>query len=85
MISLSKTILGAAVMASALAGSFGAASATIACTGNICWHTQENYAYPRGSNVTVHPDDWSWGANDNFVWREHDGQGYWRGDAWREF
>jgi len=85
MTSLSKTILGAAVAASALAGSFSGASAAIACTGNVCWHTQENYLYPPGTHVTVHPDNWTWGPDERFVWREHDGQGYWRGDDWVEF
>ena len=85
MISLNKTILGAAVAASALANSFPGASAAVACNGNICWHTQVNYLYPPGTHVIVHPDDWQWGPNERYVWREHDGQGYWRGDDWVEF
>jgi hypothetical protein len=33
--------------------------------------------------VTVHPDDWA--PDEHYVWREHDGQGYWHGDEWREW
>jgi hypothetical protein len=83
MTSLGKTLIGAAVAAAALAGSWVSASAAIACTGNVCWHIHENYAYPDGSRVTVHPDDWT--PDDRYVWREHDGQGYWHGDEWREW
>ena len=85
MTSPTKTILGAAVAASALAGSLSGASAAVACTGYVCWHTQENYLYPPGTHVTVHPDNWMWGPDERFVWREHDGQGYWRGDDWVEY
>src|SRR5215475_9090616 len=60
MISLNKTILGAAVAACALAGFFSGASAAVACNGNICWHAHENYIYPPGTHVVVHPDDWQW-------------------------
>jgi hypothetical protein len=83
MTSLNKTILGAAVAASALAGSWASASAAVACNGNICWHIHENYIYPPGTNVVVHPDGWAPGGR--YVWREHDGQGYWRGDDWVEY
>jgi hypothetical protein len=33
----------------------------------------------------VHPDDWRWGANEKYTWREHEGRGYWRGDKWMEW
>jgi hypothetical protein len=85
MISLEKMILGGAVAVSALASSFSGAPAAVACNGNICWHTHENYLYPPGTHVIVHPDDWQWGSDERYVWREHDGQGYWRGDDWVEF
>jgi hypothetical protein len=85
MTSLTKTILGAAVAASALAGSLSGASALIACTDNVCWHAHANYIYPPGTRVIVHPDDWTWGPDERYVWREHDGQGYWRGDDWVEY
>jgi hypothetical protein len=85
MTSFNKTLLGAAVAASALAGSWISASAAIVCTGNVCWHTQENYAYPGEARVIVHPDDWTWGPSERYVWREHEGQGYWRDDEWREW
>jgi hypothetical protein len=85
MRSLNKTILGAAVAACAVAGSVSGTSAMIACNGNICWHTHESYLYPPGTHVIVHPDGWQWGPDERYVWREHDGQGYWRGDDWVEF
>jgi hypothetical protein len=85
MRSLNNTILGAAVAACVLAGSVSGVSAAVACNGNVCWHSHENYLYPPGTHVIVHPDDWQWGPDERFVWREHDGQGYWRGDDWVEF
>ncbi len=80
-----KTVLGAIVAAGALAGSGNDASAGIACNGNICWHIHEAYLYPPGSHVIVHPDDWSAGPDERYVFREHEGQGYWRGDDWVEY
>jgi hypothetical protein len=85
MTSLGKAILGAIVAAFALAGSWQSATAAVACNGNVCWHIHENYLYPPGTNVIVHPDGWSWGPGDRYEWREHDGQGYWRGDDWVEY
>jgi hypothetical protein len=90
MKSFDKTMLGAvlvaaALAATALAGSFTSALAAVACTGSVCWHIHENYAYPPGSNVKVHPDDWPGDPNQHYEWREHDGQGYWHGDVWREY
>jgi hypothetical protein len=38
-----------------------------------------------GTRVIVHPNDWQWGPDERDVWREHHGQGYWRGDDWVEF
>src|ERR1700744_6349075 len=43
---LTTTLASAAVGAAMLAGSAVSASAAIACSGNICWHTHEAYAYP---------------------------------------
>src|SRR5215471_2869072 len=31
------------------------------------------------------PDDWRWDRGEHFVWREHEGRGYWRGDRWMEW
>jgi hypothetical protein len=82
MTSMGKTLLGAAAAAGLLAFSAASASAAIACNGNICWHTQEAYAYPPTARVVVHPDDWRWGPKEHFAWREHPGRGYWRNGRW---
>jgi hypothetical protein len=59
---------------------FGAttASAAIVCNGaGDCWRTKERYAYPPNAGVQIYADDWKWGPNDNYRWREHEGRGYW--------
>jgi hypothetical protein len=85
MISLSKILLSTTLAAGALALSAVNASAAIACAGPVCWHTHETYEYPRDARVIVHPDDWRWGRREHFVFREHEGRGFWRGGRWREF
>lgn len=82
MTSVGKTLLGAAMGAGVLVFSVVNASAAIVCSGNVCWHTHESYDYPAGARVIVHPDDWRWGPEEHFAWREHEGRGYWRGDRW---
>jgi hypothetical protein len=77
---LSKTLTGAAVGAAMLAASATTASAAIVCSGDVCWHTHEAYAYPRDSRVVVHEDNWR--AGPHITFREHEGRGYWRGDDW---
>jgi hypothetical protein len=77
-----KTLAGAALSAGVLAASAVNASAAIACTGSVCWHTQETYDYPRNSRVIIHEDNWRWSPREHFVFREHEGRGYWRGDRW---
>ena len=77
---LSKTLTGAAVGAAMLAASATTASAAIVCSGNVCWHTHETYAYPRDSRVIIHEDNWR--AGPHFTFREHEGRGYWHGDDW---
>jgi hypothetical protein len=81
---ISSLLVAAALGASALAISPISASAEIVCTGNVCWHTHDRYDYPPEANVVVHPNDWRWGPNEHFGWREHEGRGYWRGDRWME-
>jgi hypothetical protein len=85
MTSLSETLVGTIMGASAIAFAASNASAGIACTGNVCWHTHEVYEYPGEAHVIIHPDDWHWGASERYVWREHKGPGYWRDDDWVEF
>ena len=82
---LTTTLASAAIGAAMLAGSAVSASAAIACSGNICWHTHEAYAYPPESKVIIHEDNWRWGPNERFSFREHEGRGYWRGDRWTEW
>ena len=82
---LSKALAGAAVGAGILAASSVGASAAIACSGNVCWHTHETFAYPPDARVVIHEDNWRWGPREKFTFREHEGRGYWRGNAWREW
>jgi hypothetical protein len=79
---LSKTTLGTVLAAGALALSAGSLSAAIACSGNVCRHTQERYEYPPEARVIIRPDDWHWRRHERYVWREHEGGGYWRGGRW---
>jgi len=85
MMTLSKIILGTVAGASLLAFSSLGASAAVVCSHNYCWHTHETYAYPPEAGVVVHPDDWHWGRNEHFAWREHEGRGYWRGGRWTQW
>ena len=45
-------------------------------------------AHPRdlhlsaGFRVIVHEDNWKWGPEEKFSFREHEGRGYWRDDKW---
>lgn len=65
-----------------LTASAVSASAAIACTGNVCWHTHETYSYPPDAKVVVHEDNWKWGPTEKYTFREHEGRGYWRDDKW---
>jgi len=82
---LVTTLASAAIGAALLAGSAVNASAAIACSGNVCWHTSETYTYPKGAKVIIHEDSWRWGPNERYSFREHEGRGYWRGDRWTEW
>jgi hypothetical protein len=82
---LNKALVGATIGAGMLALTSVNASAAIACVGPVCWRTHEAYEYPSDARVVVHPDDWRWGQNEHFSWREHEGRGYWRGDRWTEW
>jgi hypothetical protein len=82
---LAKTIVGATLGAGVLAVSTAAAPAAIACRGNVCWHTTEQYVYPPEAHVIIRPDGWRWRPHERYVWREHDGRGYWHGRHWREW
>jgi hypothetical protein len=79
------TLASAAIGAALLAASTMGASAAIACSGNVCWHTHDTYTYPPESKVIIHEDNWRWGPTERFSFREHEGRGYWRGDRWTEW
>jgi hypothetical protein len=85
MTRMSKSLLGMAAGAGLLACSTMSASAAIVCSGNGCWHTHERYAYPPEARVVIHDDNWRWGPQENFTFREHEGRGYWKGDSWTEW
>ncbi len=81
-----KTAAAAVLGLSALALSATAASAAVACNGEgQCWHVHRNYAYAPEYGVAVHPNNWRWGQNEHYAWREHSGRGYWRNGAWVRF
>jgi hypothetical protein len=62
------------------------ASARIVCNvDGDCWHVHDDYAFPPGVGVVIHPDTWRWRDGERFAWREHDGLGYWHGGEWRGF
>jgi hypothetical protein len=82
MTTLNKGMLVVALGAVLTGFSAAGASAAVACTGNVCWHTHERYAYPPEARVTIHRDGWRWGPREHYSWREHEGRGYWRGDDW---
>ena len=85
MNTLTKTFAGTTLAAGLLALSTMSASAAIACSGNVCWHTHETYVYPPEAKIVVHEDNWRWGPSDRYSFREHDGRGYWHGDRWTEW
>jgi hypothetical protein len=80
---MSRTLAGAALGAGLLALSAMSANAAVVCSGNVCWHTHEAYDYPPSARVVVHEDDWRWGPSEHYVFREHEGRGYWAGRTWR--
>ena len=78
--SLRKALLTAVIGASALAFSAPIALAAVVCNGNVCWHVKEKYDYPPSAGVVIHED--SWKAGPEITFREHEGRGYWKGNAW---
>jgi hypothetical protein len=82
---LKKVVFGSLVGASMLAFSAASASAAIVCSENACWHVTDTYEYPAEARVSVHKDDWKWGAEEKYRWREHEGRGYWKGDSWTDW
>jgi hypothetical protein len=79
---VSKILVGVAIGASVLTASMVGASAAIVCQGSVCWHTHDAYDYPPEAKIVVHEDNWHWGPWEKFVFREHEGRGYWHGSHW---
>lgn len=79
-----RATVGTALAVGVLALSAVSASAEIACSRNVCWHLQGRYEYPPEARVIIHPDDWHWRRHERYVWREHEGRGYWRDGRWIE-
>ena len=47
--------------------------------------TLNKFTISPSATIVVHPNEWKWGANDHFKWREHEGRGYWNRGEWRTF
>jgi hypothetical protein len=79
---LRKFLSGTAISAGVIVASMSGASAAIVCQGHTCWHTHEAYDYPPRAGIVVHEDNWRWGPRERYVFREHEGRGYWHGGRW---
>jgi len=84
---MKNLITAVALTAGVLAFGATSASAAIVCNEQgDCWKTKEKYAYPPDARVRIYADDWKWGPNDKYRWREHEGRGYWGPNGvWLEF
>jgi hypothetical protein len=80
---LTKILLAGAIAGSAMAVSAPSALADVVCNGKVCWHVHEKYSYPPSAGVIVHEDTWK--AGPDITFREHEGRGYWKGEAWTDF
>jgi hypothetical protein len=80
-----KLLIASSMAVAAFGVASSSASAAIACSDNVCWHTHEAYKYPTDSRVIVHEDNWKWGPQEHFSFKEHEGRGYWRGERWEDF
>ena len=82
MKSIGSAAASIAIGATMLAGTTVGASAAIVCRDHVCWHVSEAREYPPDVGVVVHEDNWRWGPEERYEWREHEGHGYWRDGAW---
>ena len=83
-----KAVIAGLAAAAGLALTASSASAYVACNADgDCWHVHHHgyYNYQPAWGITVHPDNWRWGANDHYRWHDHAGRGYWRNGAWIRF
>jgi len=87
MKSIAKLAAVAAVSIASLAVSTLGASAAIVCNREgECWHVRGRaYTYRPEFGLVVHENNWRWGDHEHFVWREHEGRGYWRNGVWITF
>ncbi len=74
----------ALIAAAALVFAATSASAEIACNDEgACWHIKGKADFYKPEHgIHIHPDDWKWGKEEHFKWREHEGHGFWKGDVW---
>ena len=74
-----------------LAATTGTATARVVCnSAGDCWHTDQNFKYPRALGVKSYPDDWyfhrDWSHDNDHHYRDyHQGHGYYRGGVWVTF
>jgi len=87
MKSLAKLVVAGAVAATAfVALPVTSASAAIVCNREgECWHVRHAWRYQPEFGLVVHPNGWRWRAHEHYVWREHEGRGYWRNGVWVTF
>jgi len=83
---MTQAAIAALIGAGAMVAATSSADARVVCNRwGDCWHVRDNYAYPGGFGIVVHPDNWRWGHRDHYRWREHEGRGYWRNGVWVTF
>ena len=81
-----KFVAAALLAVSGVAITAAAASAAVVCNAEgECWHVKHAYKYRPEFGISIHPNDWRWGENDHYRWREHSGRGYWRNGVWIRF
>jgi hypothetical protein len=86
MKSFAKLAAVAALSIGSLAISTLSASAAIVCNREgECWHVRGRYEARPEFGLTVHENNWRWGAGDKYKWHEHEGRGYWRNGVWIRF
>lgn len=82
---VTRVLLAPVIGFGSFAISAASASASIVCSGNVCWHITERYQYPSEARVVIHEDTWKPAADAKITFREHAGRGYWRDDKWVEW
>jgi hypothetical protein len=83
---MKKIVIAAAAAAFGLTAMATSASAAVACNRDgECWHVKNDYKYKPEFGVTIHENNWKWGAGEKYRWREHTGRGFWRNGVWIRF